>query len=217
MTQAQTLTATLNPAAIAADIVAKRATTESNVTTLAKPAARKTSDNSKQGKATKDAGSAAFANISKQVKSTLVTCGGTDAEPTKVDAAKFSPVTLRELTNSGSTLQALAYNFLAGTVDKSFTVEALKELPRALRNEKGAITVLLGKKSADIRAAWEKAMAERKRKDAPTLRVLASLVKDTKPKGTTKSWKEQVADILDGKQSDKMKLQMLRELIAPKD
>lgn len=212
---AQTLTATLDHAAIAAEIVAKRATTETTKTAdkaTTKTAGRKTSDKSKN-----DAGAAAMANIAKKTVNTLVICGGTDAEPTFVDAASYAAVTAGEVTTSGSVLQSLAYNFLAGTVDASIDEDFLKAMPRALRNEKGAITTLLGKKSADIRAAWAKAMETRKRKDAPTLRMLASLVKGKGAKGTTKSWKEQVQDILDGKQSDKMKLQMLRELVAPKE
>lgn len=160
-----------------------------------------------------DAGAAVFGNIGKQVKSTMVSVGGTNAEPEKVDAASFPAVTMKELGLSGSVLQNLAFNFLAGTVDGSITTDTLKELPRALRNEKGAIVGLLGKKSADIRAAWEKVQSQRKRIDKPTLRALWAAVKDKKPGAANGGWKEKVAKILDGKQSDKMKMQMLRELL----
>ena len=161
----------------------------------------------------KDAGAAALANIGKSVASTMVTAGGTNAEPTKVDAASFAAVTMAELSTSGSTLQSLAFNFLAGTVDGSITADTLKNLPRALRNEKGAITGLLGKKSADIRAAWEKEQASRKRCDSPTLRALWACIKGKTAKTGGETWKDKIAKIIDGKQSDKMKLQMLRELL----
>ena len=87
-----------------------------------------------RGKADKDAGSAAFANIGKQVKSTMVSVGGTNAGPEKVDAASFAAVTMAELSTSGSVLQNLAFNFLSGNIDKSITTDSLKDLPRALRN-----------------------------------------------------------------------------------
>lgn len=191
---------------VAAPIVAESAKVTKLATKPAKPTNRKTSDNP---------GKAAFANIAGKAKNqTMVTCGGTDAEPIKVDAADFARVTFKELSASGSTLQNLAYNFLAGTVDASVNVDALKDLPRALRNEKGAITVLLGKTSREIRGAWEAAMVSRKRKDAPTLRTLAALVKGKKAGGATQTWQQKVAAILDGKQSANMKIQMLRELIA---
>lgn len=167
----------------------------------------------KTNKPKADAGSAAFKSMAGNVKSTMVTVGGTDAEPEKADASKFASVTMAELSTTGSTLQNLAFNFLAGSVDKSINDEALSKLPRALRNEKGAIKGLLGKKSADIRAAWEKEQTTRKRKDSPTLRALWSAVKGKTAKTGGETWKDKVAKILDGKQSDKLKLQMLRELI----
>lgn len=158
-------------------------------------------------------GSAAFAALTKTVASTMVTCGGTNAEPEKTDAAKFPAVTMAELQTTGSALQNLAFNFLAGTVDASITGETLKNLPRALRNEKTAINGLLGKKSADIRAAWEKEQSTRKRLDTPTLRALWAAAKGKTAKKGGETWKDKVAKILDGKQSDKLKLQMLRELV----
>jgi hypothetical protein len=164
-------------------------------------------------KAKKDPGAAAFGKIAGQVKSTMVTTGGTNAEPEKADAAAFPTVTMAELGTSGSVLQNLAFNMLAGTVDKSITVETLNQLPRALRNEKTAIKGLLGKKSGDIRAAWEKEQSQRKRLDSPTLRALWAAVKGKAAKGTGESWKDKVVKILDGKQSAAMKLQMLRELV----
>lgn len=160
-----------------------------------------------------DAATKAFANMNKQVKSTMVLAGGTNAEPEKVDAAGFPTVTMAELGTSGSVLQNLAFNFLAGTVDNSITVETLNQLPRALRNEKGAIKGLLGKKSTDIRAAWEREQSSRKRIDTPTLRALWACVKGKTAKGSGESWKDKVVKILDGKQSAAMKLQMLRELM----
>lgn len=170
----------------------------------------------KVSKAVKDAGSAAFANIGKQVKSTMVTTGGTNAEPEKADAATFPKVTMAELSVTGNTLQHLAFNFLAGNIDGSITVEKLNSLPRALRNEKTAIKGLLGKKASDIRAAWEKEQAQRKRLDSPTLRALWAACKEKKARGTSETWQQKVTKILDGKQSDKMKIQMLRELIDDK-
>ena len=164
----------------------------------------------------KDAGSAAFANIGRQVKSTMVTTGGTNAEPEKADAASFPRVTMAELSVTGNTLSHLAFNFLAGNIDPSITVETLNSLPRALRNEKTAIKGLLGKKSADIRACWEKEQAQRKRLDSPTLRALWTACKDKKPRGTTETWQQKVTKILDGKQSPAMKIQMLRELVGDK-
>lgn len=155
----------------------------------------------------------AFANIGKQVSNTMVSVGGSNAEPEKEDAAKYAAVTLAELSTSGNTLQSLAFNFLAGNIDASITADTLKDLPRALRNEKGAIVGLLGKKASDIRAAWEKEQASRKRLDRPTLRALWACVKEKKARGASETWQQKVAKILDGKQSDKMKVQMLRELI----
>jgi len=162
----------------------------------------------------KDAGAAAFAALGGTVKATMVIIGGTAAEPEKFDAADAPAVTLKELSLSGNTLQNLAFNFMAGTVDDSVTVEALKDLPRALRNEKGAITKLLGKKAVDIRAKWEALQATRKRCDKPSLRVLAGMFSEKKA-GASQTWQEKVSAILDGSQSDKMKVQMLRELVAP--
>lgn len=168
---------------------------------------------STQPKRPQNAADKAFADMGKQVKSTMVLSGGTNAEPEKVDAAGFPTVTMAELGTSGSVLQNLAFNFLAGAVDKSITVETLNQLPRALRNEKGAIKGLLGKKSADIRAAWEREQSTRKRIDTPTLRALWACVKGKTAKGSGESWKDKVVKILDGKQSAAMKLQMLRELV----
>lgn len=159
---------------------------------------------------------AAFANMTKQTSNTMVSVGGSNAEPEKVDAASFASVTLAELSTSGNTLQSLAFNFLAGNIDKSITTDSLKDLPRALRNEKGAIVGLLGKKASDIRAAWEKEQASRKRLDRPTLRALWACVKEKKARGASETWQQKVSKILDGKQSDKMKVQMLRELIEDK-
>lgn len=159
------------------------------------------------------AADAVIANIAKTAKGTMVTIGGTDAEPERADAADFPAVTLRELSNSGSTLQSLAFNFLAGTVDKSITAESLAELPRALRNEKGAIVKLLGQKASDIRAKWEAEQAKRKRKDRPTLRALAALFTVRKA-GTTQTWKEKVNAILSKRISAELKIQALRELVA---
>lgn len=162
------------------------------------------------------AGNAAMSMIANTAKVTMVTVGGTNNEPTKEDAAKYASVTLAELSNSGGILQSLAFNLLAGTVDKSITAESLKDLPRALRNEKTAITGLIAKKSADIRAAWEREQASRKRLDRPTLRALWAAVKEKKARGSNETWQQKVTKILDGKQSDKMKIQMIRELAAPK-
>lgn len=161
----------------------------------------------------KGAGAKAFAGMAKTTSNTMVLSGGTNAEPEKVDAAGFPTVTMAELGTSGSVLQNLAFNFLAGSVDQSITVETLNQLPRALRNEKGAIKGLLGKKSADIRAAWEREQSSRKRIDTPTLRALWACVKGKTAKGSGESWKDKVVKILDGKQSAAMKLQMLRELV----
>lgn len=168
---------------------------------------------STQPKRPQTAADKAFANMGKQVKSTMVLSGGTNAEPEKVDAAGFPTVTMAELGTSGSVLQNLAFNFLAGAVDQSITVETLNQLPRALRNEKGAIKGLLGKKSADIRAAWEREQSSRKRIDTPTLRALWACVKGKTAKTGGETWKDKVVKILDGKQSAAMKLQMLRELV----
>ena len=161
-------------------------------------------------------GAAVFSNLGKQVKSTMVTTGGTNAEPEKADAASFPRVTMKEIAVTGNTLQHLAFNFLAGNVDGSITAESLKSMPRALRNEKTAIVGLLGKKAADIRAAWEKEQSQRKRLDSPTLRALWSACKDKKARGANETWQQKVGKIIDGKQSDKMKIQMLRELIGDK-
>lgn len=177
------------------------------------PKVVKTGPANSKGKG-KDAGAAAFAALGGQVKATLVTVGGSAAEPERVDAAAVAAVTFNELSLSGSVLQNLAFNFLAGTVDGSVTVESLKDLPRALRNEKGAITKLLGQKAVDIRAKWEALQATRKRCDKPSLRVMAGMF-STKAKDATTTWQEKVGEILEGKQSDKMKLQMLAELVAP--
>lgn len=218
-TQTQTTTVATIPAAVVAAnlaIVAKNETPKS--------AGRTTTD--KAGKA-KAKGSAIKASPAlsalvdgvKKMGATMVVVGGTDAEPTYQDAADAPSVTFSELSNTGSVLQSLAFNFLAGTVDKSITTESLANMPRALRNEKGAINVLLGHKAGDIRAAWAKEMESRKRKDMPSLRTLAALVKGKKAKGPTVR-KIDVADILrvlEGRQSDKMKVQMIRELCADKD
>lgn len=177
----------------------------------------KTVKTPRAAKQDKTAGASAFANIGKQVKSTMVTTGGTNAEPEKCDAAAFPKVTMKELSVSGGTLQSLAFNFLAGAVDGSITVETLASLPRSLRNEKTAIKGLLGKKAADIRAAWEKEQSQRKRLDSPTVRALWSAVKGKTARGANETWQQKVGKILDKKgQSDKMKLQMLRELIGDK-
>ena len=164
-----------------------------------------------------DAAVSAFAKMGNQLKSTMVTTGGTNAEPEKADAASFPKVTMAELSVTGNTLQHLAFNFLAGNIDNSIDVEKLNSLPRALRNEKTAIKGLLGKKAADIRAAWEKEQSQRKRLDSPTLRALWAACKEKKARGTSETWQQKVTKILDGKQSDKMKIQMLRELVGDKE
>lgn len=178
----------------------------------------------KAGKAGKaDTGAAVVAGMVKGAKGDkayMVVTGGTEAETQRTDARDFAPVTMAELSNTGSTLQSLAFNFLAGKVDKSITADTVSKIPRALRNEKSAIVKLLGQKPEAIRAAWEAEMLTRKRKDSPTLRALAALFKTASTKAPAMPWHAKIAQILDKKISADLKLQAIRELCeeaAPKN
>lgn len=206
MTQAQTIGMTVAAAEQISADASKLATERAAKRQGAKVKAPKADNKA-------EAATVAFARLTRNVVSTMVTCGGTNAEPEKTDAAAFPAVTMAELQTTGSALQNLAFNFLAGSVDASITGETLKNLPRALRNEKTAITGLLGKKSADIRAAWEKEQSTRKRLDTPTLRALWAAAKGKTAKKGGETWKDKIAKILDGSKSAALKLQMIRELV----